>query len=507
VIGNFAFIQMSARLAPLRLFSSGAPTALNSLRIWEEVTCARRLFHASPSISRSSKDYKKYLKAKEKARDSLWTPLNGYSSANKGRYPTNVIPNPRKKRRLDNGNILRDLRSGLFDWCRSTKVQQTIISLGVENDAALFLLQSFEVAARAELTDRDHATTKDRWHLPNLESAFDTDYERALHKAYLNRLLDYAVSNNEHSSAQLNPLAQVRKITDMRFPAEWYPKARSVKRKIIMHVGPTNSGKTYNALRALAAARSGVYAGPLRLLAHEVWERLNNGSISVPRKDTGLDLLDNANLPPPRENPLEESSRGRACNLLTGEEQRVVDPEAGLVSCTIEMLPIHTFYDVAVIDEIQMLGDPERGLSWTHALLSVCASEVHLCGEATVVDLVRRIASETGDEFVVNEYQRLTPLVVSPSLDGDLSLVTKGDCVVSFSRSKIFDLKQSIERQTGLKCAVAYGRLPPEVRSEQAQYFNDPESGFDVMVASDAVGMGLNLCAFPPFSNIIFTMY
>ncbi|KAF9511170.1 hypothetical protein BS47DRAFT_1377270 [Hydnum rufescens UP504] len=268
----------------------------------------------------------------------------------------------------------------------------------------------------------------------------------------------------------------------MRFPAEWYPKARSVKRKIIMHVGPTNSGKTYNALRALAAARSGVYAGPLRLLAHEVWERLNNGSISI----MPISLL-------PEKTPSKRPVVAGHVTSSQGRNSASSTRRQGLVSCTIEMLPVHTFYDVAVIDEIQMLGDPERGLSWTHALLSVCASEVHLCGEATVVDLVRRIASETGDELVVNEYQRLTPLVVSPSLDGDLSLVTKGDCVVSFSRSKIFDLKQSIERKTGLKCAVAYGRLPPEVRSEQAQYFNDPESGFDVMVASDAVGMGLNL--------------
>jgi ATP-dependent RNA helicase SUPV3L1/SUV3 len=151
-------------------------------------------------------------------------------------------------------------------------------------------------------------------------------------------------------------------------------------------------------------------------------------------------------------------------------------------------------YDVAVIDEIQMMGDRERGNAWTHALLSVCASEVHLCGEATVVDLVRRITEETGDEFIVNHYQRLTPLTVSPSLNGDLSLVTKGDCVVTFSRSKIFALKQAIELKTGLKCAVAYGRLPPEVRSEQAQRFNDPESDCDIMVASDAIGMGLNLC-------------
>ncbi|KAF8328837.1 P-loop containing nucleoside triphosphate hydrolase protein, partial [Cantharellus anzutake] len=253
-------------------------------------------------------------------------------------------------------------------------------------------------------------------------------------------------------------------------PAEWFPRARSLKRTIHLHVGPTNSGKTYNALRALAGALTGVYAGPLRLLAHEVWERLNNGSITAPPKDAG-----------------------RPCNLLTGEEHRIVDPAARLLSCTVEMLPRNAAFDVAVIDEIQMIADPFRGSAWTYAVLGVCAKEVHLCGEDTAVDLIQRLAVDAGDDVVIHRYQRLTPLVVSPSLHGDFSKVQKGDCVVAFSRNKIFQTKRKIEKETGLKCAVAYGRLPPEVRSEQAQHFNHLESVLDVMVASDAIGMGLNL--------------
>ncbi|KDQ18625.1 hypothetical protein BOTBODRAFT_104008 [Botryobasidium botryosum FD-172 SS1] len=308
----------------------------------------------------------------------------------------------------------------------------------------------------------------------------------------MTRFLAWAITPGalDISPSERQSLANIRASTDLRFPAEWYPLARRVKRKIIMHVGPTNSGKTHRALQALAAAKVGVYAGPLRLLAHEVWERLNTGSITAakPKISTtsGLDLVpeDSTAAPP----------IGRECNLITGEEQRVVSADAGLLSCTVEMLQTNVRFDVAVIDEIQMLADPERGSSWTQAVLGVCADEVHLCGEATSIPLVEKMVKETGDELVINRYERLTPLVCAKqSLENDLSRVRKGDCVVSFSRNGIFKLKRQIEKVTGLRCAVAYGRLPPEVRSEQARLFNDPDSGYDVMVASDAIGMGLNL--------------
>ena len=106
--------------------------------------------------------------------------------------------------------------------------------------------------------------------------------------------------------------------------------------------------------------------------------------------------------------------------------------------------------------------------------------------------LLERIAALCGDELHVHEYHRLTPLAVaSESLRSDLSRIQPGDCLVAFSRSAIFQLKQQVEARTGLQCAVAYGALPPETKSEQAKLFNAGK--LDVMVASDAIGMGLNL--------------
>ncbi|KAK9472995.1 P-loop containing nucleoside triphosphate hydrolase protein [Dipodascopsis tothii] len=249
-------------------------------------------------------------------------------------------------------------------------------------------------------------------------------------------------------------------------PAEWYPGARAMTRRWILHLGPTNSGKTYNALKRLGEARSGIYAGPLRLLAREIYERYQ--------------------------------ANGIRCNLVTGEEIIEDVDEHGarapISASTVEMVDLKTPIDVAVIDEIQMIADPDRGWAWTAAVLGLQAKEVHVCGEERALELLQRLARSVGDEVEIRKYERLSPLVIDDvSLNGRYSELRPGDCVVAFSRKQIFQIRQRIESATKLKCAVIYGGLPPEVRSRQAQLFNDQDSGYDILVASDAIGMGLNL--------------
>ncbi|KAK0936450.1 RNA helicase [Friedmanniomyces endolithicus] len=256
-------------------------------------------------------------------------------------------------------------------------------------------------------------------------------------------------------------------IADLRYPAEWFPATRALHRTVHLHVGPTNSGKTYQALQRLENAATGAYAGPLRLLAHEVYTRLN--------------------------------AKGRPCTLLTGEERRspsIPSPldAQHLKACTVEMMPLNTLMDVAVIDEIQMIGNNERGWAWTQALMGVRAKEVHLCGEARTIPLVRELCASVGDKLEIHEYKRLSPLKLADrSMNGDLKQLKKGDCIVSFSIMGIHALRKQIEMQTGRKVATVYGSLPPETRAQQARLFNDPDNDYDYLVASDAVGMGLNL--------------
>lgn len=253
------------------------------------------------------------------------------------------------------------------------------------------------------------------------------------------------------------------RIADIRYPVEWYPATRQMQRTIHLHVGPTNSGKTHHALQRLEQARSGLYAGPLRLLAHEVYTRLN--------------------------------ARGRPCNLITGDERQLAEAgDVSMCSCTVEMVPVNQTVDIAVIDEIQMIGHEQRGWAWTQAVLGLKAKELHLCGEERTVPLIRELAAAMGDDLQIHHYQRLSPLkTMSASLKGDLGNLRKGDCVVAFSKLHIYRLKKKIELKTRKPVAVVYGSLPPEVRAQQAGLFNDPNNDYDILVASDAIGMGLNL--------------
>ncbi|RMD43534.1 hypothetical protein DV735_g1592, partial [Chaetothyriales sp. CBS 134920] len=252
-------------------------------------------------------------------------------------------------------------------------------------------------------------------------------------------------------------------VPDTRNPTEWYPQARQVQRKIHLHVGPTNSGKTYHALKQLEAARTGYYAGPLRLLAHEVYSRFR--------------------------------AQGMPMDLVTGDDVRLDDdPATNKSASTVEMVSLTRSYDVAVIDEIQMIADEDRGWAWTRAVLGSKAKELHLCGEERVVPLIEELAATMGDTLEVHRYQRLNPLKAQPrSLRGELRKLRKGDCVVSFSVVNIHALKKHIEKETGRHVAIVYGSLPPETRAQQAALFNDPDNDYDFLVASDAIGMGLNL--------------
>ncbi|TFJ82406.1 hypothetical protein NSK_006315 [Nannochloropsis salina CCMP1776] len=268
----------------------------------------------------------------------------------------------------------------------------------------------------------------------------------------------------ERKAMKDSDLGQLVRVCDMRLPHDWYPYARLMRRKIIYHAGPTNSGKTYHALQRLKIADpakgGGLYLGPLRLLALEIYDTLNE--------------------------------EGVYCSLLTGQEKRLI-PFSDHTSATVEMCSLRQDYDVAVLDEIQMIGDPERGHAWTRALLGLRAKEIHLCGGPEAVDVVSRLCQATEDDLEIRKYERMTELTIASEPLLDYSKVMAGDCIVAFSKSDICSIKQEIEAKTSHKCCMVYGSLPSETRSAQARIFNEEGTGFDVLVATDAIGMGLNL--------------
>lgn len=261
----------------------------------------------------------------------------------------------------------------------------------------------------------------------------------------------------------LECMDDLKKISDLTFPPSWYPNARSMKRKIIFHAGPTNSGKTHNALERFLTAKSGVYCGPLKLLATEVYKKANE--------------------------------RGTACDLVTGEERKFALGEencASHVSCTVEMTSVNVPYEVAIIDEIQLLRDPSRGWAWTRALLGVMAEEIHVCGEEAAIELITAMAMTCNENVEVFKYKRLTELKTESTALVSLDNVQPGDCIVCFSKNDIYSVSRGLEAR-GHEAAVIYGGLPPGTKLAQAQKFNDPSSNCKLLVATDAIGMGLNL--------------
>ncbi|KAI9837178.1 MAG: RNA helicase [Sclerophora amabilis] len=335
----------------------------------------------------------------------------------------------------------------------------TCKSLGLDQDSLQTAFDTFSHSILSKLVKRPSSREESLHVTATLRQAFSERKEEGLDSEL--RLAFYRqVINSTFSESDL---ANQKRLADLRYPEEWHPATRAVQRKIHLHVGPTNSGKTFQALKRLEEVESGVYAGPLRLLAHEVYTRL--------------------------------TAKGKICNLLTGDEQRLSEEgEAFMSSCTVEMIPTSRDLDVAVIDEIQMLGDVDRGWAWTEAFLGVRAKEVHVCGEERAVPLVQALAISAGDEIEIHRYKRLSPLeCMDSSLHSDLKTLRKGDCVVVFSRIGLHFMKREIEEKTRKRCAIVYGSLPPQIRSQQAKLFNDPNNDYDYLVASDAIGMGLNL--------------
>ncbi|VDK66211.1 unnamed protein product [Onchocerca ochengi] len=256
---------------------------------------------------------------------------------------------------------------------------------------------------------------------------------------------------------------ELKTLSDLTKPHNWYPKARELFRKIHFHAGPTNSGKTYEALQRFYQAKTGFYCCPLRLLANEVCQKTNE--------------------------------RGIKCDMITGEERRYAvdaDSPSSHVAMTVEMVPVDVNVEIAVIDEIQMLRDQSRGWAWTRALLGIAAEEVHLCGEEAAIDIVRGLLDPVGEHVEVHYYERKTPLTVSKEALGKLDNVQNGDCLVCFSVSMLFSITKSLMK-LGIQPTVIYGALPPWTKLNQAKTFNEMSRKLNVMVATDAVGMGLNL--------------
>ena len=209
-------------------------------------------------------------------------------------------------------------------------------------------------------------------------------------------------------------------------------------------------------------AETGDYLAPLRLLALEGYENL--------------------------------VSHGVKTSLITGEEE-ILDEDSTHISSTIEMLNSEVEVELCVIDEIQMIEDRDRGWAWANALIGVPAKELILTGSENVVPAIKELCRYLGEELEIKYFERKNPLELMQRATA-LKRVKAGTAIVAFSRKEVLSLKQRLSHK--YRVSVVYGNLSPEVRREEARRFREGES--EVLVATDAIAMGLNL----PIKTILF---
>ncbi|HDR9103428.1 TPA: RNA helicase [Burkholderia vietnamiensis] len=330
-------------------------------------------------------------------------------------------------------------------------------------------LESALVAAVVEISEYVTTCAAEGLNV-NLRKLRDTWSSGELNLATVDCTLDQSLTDLRASRRQrelADRIARTVKLSD--YPATFPAAAR--KRKLIAVLGPTNSGKTYDAFQRLATARAGVYLGPLRLLALEAYTRLNE-------------------------------EFGVSASLITGEERRLVDGSR-VTASTIEMLDTTQDLEVAVIDEIQMLTDPDRGWAWTQAVVGANADEVWLLGALSAEPAIRALAARLKLPLEVRKKERKHPLVVAdhslaPHANHALHLAEPGDAFIVFSRRDALNLRDDLLAQNRTVACI-YGALSPEVRESEAKRFASGEA--DILVATDAIGMGLNL----PIQRVVFT--
>ena len=224
--------------------------------------------------------------------------------------------------------------------------------------------------------------------------------------------------------------------------------------RIVAVLGPTNTGKTHLAVERMLGHRNGIIGLPLRLLAREIYDRV-----------------------------AQARGRGRVA-LITGEE-KIVPPNAAYVVCTVEAMPLDRDFAFLAVDEIQLAADAERGHVFTDRLLHARGSdETMFLGAETIRPLIKKLVP--GVEFVTRP--RFSKLTYAGTKK--ISRLPPRSAIVAFTANEVYSIAELVRRHRG-GAAVVLGALSPRSRNAQVALFEDGE--VDYLVATDAIGMGLNL--------------
>ena len=226
------------------------------------------------------------------------------------------------------------------------------------------------------------------------------------------------------------------------------------KKKVTAVLGPTNTGKTHLAIETMLSFETGMIGFPLRLLAREVYDK-------VIKK---IDL--------------------ESVALITGEE-KIIPSNAKYYLCTVESMPIDKSLDFVGIDEIQMCADHERGHIFTDRLLNMRGEKLTMfMGSSTIKNIISRLDDDI--EFI--NRNRLSKLTYSGHKK--ISRINRKTAIIAFSAEEVYAIAELIRRQKG-GAAIVMGSLSPKTRNAQVELYQSGD--VDFLVATDAIGMGINM--------------
>ena len=236
------------------------------------------------------------------------------------------------------------------------------------------------------------------------------------------------------------------------------------KNKITAVLGPTNTGKTHLAIETMLSFDTGMIGFPLRLLAREVYDKVI--------KKVSLDKV----------------------ALITGEE-KIIPPNAKYFLCTVESMPIDKHLDFVGVDEIQMCADQERGHIFTERLLNMRGEKLTMfMGSSTIKNIISKLDDDI--EFIIrNRLSKLTYVGHKK-----ISRIGRKTVIIAFSAEEVYAIAELIRIQKG-GAAIVMGSLSPKTRNAQVELYQSGD--VDFLVATDAIGMGINMdldCVY--FSNL-----
>ena len=234
------------------------------------------------------------------------------------------------------------------------------------------------------------------------------------------------------------------------------------KNKITAVLGPTNTGKTFLAIETMLSFDSGMLGFPLRLLAREVYDKI------IKKINT------------------------EKVALITGEE-KIIPPNAKYFLCTVESMPINKHLDFVGIDEIQMCADHERGHIFTDRLINLRGEKLTMfMGSNTIKNIINKLGEDT--EFINRErFSKLTYVGHKK-----ISRINRKTAIIAFSAEEVYAIAELVRRQKG-GAAIVMGSLSPKTRNAQVELYQSGD--VDFLVATDAIGMGINM----DLENVFFS--